>query len=218
MRGRARPSAATKAVCAEISSIEGDQLAAWRHPVEQGSISSLNAERYNASDAERARIATALVKHEARSSAQKQVRDFNVAAKTAAVEKQIKALDADGKVARSTPRSAPSISMARWPPSSVRSPRSTWPGRPPRSSARSSRRRRSARPPAGGAPQRGAQKLEAAIAALDNALIEADLKAALQNLRFEPLQLRDRASQRPLALAHAGPELPGLTRPPSSSA
>ena len=83
----------------EISSIYGE-LSSLQGEIssERGQISSLSASRYDASDAERARIAERIKRHEAEIvRLERQVSDFDVAGRVAAVERRITALDANRK-------------------------------------------------------------------------------------------------------------------------
>jgi beta-lactamase regulating signal transducer with metallopeptidase domain/predicted nucleic acid-binding Zn-ribbon protein len=85
----------------EISSIRG-HVSSLRGAIssEQGAISSLNASRYSADSADRARIANRIAGHDAEiARLEKEIVDYNADARIAAVEKQIAALDVEGKVA-----------------------------------------------------------------------------------------------------------------------
>jgi predicted nucleic acid-binding Zn-ribbon protein len=85
----------------EISSILGHE-SSLRGAIssEHGAISSLNANRYAADSTERARIAKRIAEHDREiDRIEREIRDYNAAARVAAVEKEIAAYDADGKVA-----------------------------------------------------------------------------------------------------------------------
>ena len=77
----------------ELSSLQGEISSA------RGEISSLNASRYDATDAERGRIAERIRRQEAEiARLEKQIRDFDVEGRVAAVERRIAALDANRKI------------------------------------------------------------------------------------------------------------------------
>jgi beta-lactamase regulating signal transducer with metallopeptidase domain/predicted nucleic acid-binding Zn-ribbon protein len=102
MRGRASSALGDESsLRGQVSSIQG-HLSSLRGEIssEQGAISSLNADRYGADAAERARITTSVAKHDAAiDRLEREIRDYNAPARIAAVEKEIRALDTSGKVA-----------------------------------------------------------------------------------------------------------------------
>ena len=85
----------------EISSIRGE-LSSMQGELssERGEISSLNASRYDASDAERTRISERIRRHEAKiAEIQKEIANYDVDKRVAEVERQIARLDAGRKTA-----------------------------------------------------------------------------------------------------------------------
>ena len=85
----------------EISSIRGE-LSSMQGEIssERGEISSLNGSRYDASDAERARISERIRRHETKiAEIQKEIANYDVDKRVAEVERQIARLDADKKTA-----------------------------------------------------------------------------------------------------------------------
>jgi hypothetical protein len=85
----------------EISSIQG-QLSSMRGRMssEQGAISSLESRRWNAGDAERARIADQVAAHLARiAQIEQQIEEYDAAAKVREVEQRLAQLDVDRHVA-----------------------------------------------------------------------------------------------------------------------
>lgn len=83
----------------EISSIYGE-LSSLQGEISshRGGISSLSAARYDASDAERARIAERIKRHEAEiERLERRIREFDAAGRVAAVERRIAEFDADRK-------------------------------------------------------------------------------------------------------------------------
>ena len=102
MRGRASSVRGEESsLRGEISSIRG-HVSSLHGAIssERGAISSLNANRYQAGDAERGRIATSIRQHEAEiERIERAIRDYGADAKIAPVEREIASLDAAGKVA-----------------------------------------------------------------------------------------------------------------------
>ena len=86
----------------QISSIRG-HVSSLRGQISsaRGSISALMGSRYNASDAEAARIAERIKDHEAEiDRLEREIDRYDADAKIAEVERAIKALDVDGRIAR----------------------------------------------------------------------------------------------------------------------
>lgn len=86
----------------QISTIHG-HVSSLRGQISanQGSISSLVSSRYNASDAERSRIAERIKEHDAEiERLEREIDRYDAASKIAEVERAIKALDVGGKVAQ----------------------------------------------------------------------------------------------------------------------
>lgn len=84
----------------EISSIQG-HVSSLRGQIsaERGSISSLNASRYDMSDAERARVASRVREHEQEiARLEREIDDYHADAKVAAVEERIRNLNTEKKV------------------------------------------------------------------------------------------------------------------------